>query len=1158
MTHSDFVHLHVHTNYSLLDGACRIPDLVQKAVALKFPSLAMTDHGNLFGAIEFYRECMKAGIKPIIGCEAYIAPGSRLEKTVQGFKETAHHIILLAKDEEGYRNLMQLVSLAYLEGFYYKPRIDKETLTKYHKGLIALSSCLRGVLNTHFLNEQVAKAKDEADTFTQILGHGNFYVELHDHGLPQQRQVLPQLLALAKEMELPIVATNDVHYLERAHAKAHDALMAIQTQTTIDDPHRMRYEPEEFYLKSAEEMKQLFAEYPEAIKNTLAISEQCNLELEFDKIHLPNYDVPTGKTQEAYLRELCEAGLASRYGDITTVLRQRLDHELNVIRDAGYTSYFLIVWDFVHFAKRNGIPVGPGRGSAAGSIVSYTLGITDVDPVKYNLLFERFLNPQRVSMPDIDIDFCYERRDEVIAYVIEKYGKGNVAQIITFGTMQARAVVRDVGRVMKIAYGDVDRLAKLIPAELDITLTKALEQVPELAQLAKTNPQIRQLIDYSLVLEGLTRHASTHAAGVAIADKPLTSYMPLFKTSEGQISTGYSMDALEKIGVLKIDMLGLRTLTVISEALKIIKRTRSLDVDIDHLPLDDAATFALLTNAETFGVFQLESGGMRDLLKKLCPTQFEDIIALLALYRPGPIGSGMLDDFIKRKHGEVVVKYDHPKLEPILKHTYGIIVFQEQVMRIASDLGGFSLAQADLLRRSMGKKDAEIMEKARESFVSGCVKHGVAKPIAEKIFRLVEHFAGYGFNASHATAYALISYRTAYLKAHYPIEFMTALLTSEMGNTDKVVTYIDETKRMGIVVQPPDINAGFSKFTVADVGGGNEDQRGTICFGLAAVKNVGRSAIDAIVEERQRGGPFASLYDFCRRVDLHAVNRKVVDSLIKCGAFDGFKLFRAQLIAMLERALEEGGATQRDRSRGQLLLFDGAADGVAGGNGHGTVEDVPHVREWPENQLLNFEKELLGFYVTGHPLARYAALLESFAVPTTSLKGRSDEEIVTIGGMLTKVKHTTTKKTNERMAVAVLEDLHGDVEVLIFPGSYAGVVQHLKVNTIVFIEGRLSQRDEEPKLITQTIIPLAEAVQRLTKAVEVYLRTPGLEEPMLASMKAVLERYPGATPVFMTLTTPKLGRTRMLVDKRLFVEPRETLLGDLEQVLGAGTVSFRR
>ncbi|MBI4974501.1 MAG: DNA polymerase III subunit alpha, partial [Candidatus Omnitrophica bacterium] len=782
---------HVHTQYSLLDGACILERLIQKVREHKMPACAITDHGNMFGAIEFYDIAMKNGIKPIIGSEVYIAPDSRFEKSSHGIQEASFHLILLAKNETGYKNLMRLVSLGFLEGFYYRPRIDKDLLVKYKDGLICTSSCLKGEIPHLIQTNQLDQARKIIDEYKNIFGKENFYLEIQDNLIPEQERVNQELIKLAGEMKIDLVATNDVHYLEKEHSKAHEILLCVQTQTTIEDPNRMRFQTDEFYFKSKEEMKRTFGDSaPDALRNTMAICEKCNLEFDFKTVHLPDYKVPEGKTREGYLHELVSSGLEARYNtrydNLDKSVIARAEHELNIIERFGYTSYFLIAWDFVHYAKDNSIPVGPGRGSAAGSVVSYALGITNIDPLKYDLLFERFLNPERISLPDIDIDFCYERRNEVIDYVVKKYSKENVAQIITFGTMLAKAVIRDVGRALGMAYGDVDRIAKLVPNDLNITLSQALEQEPELRNLYKADSKIAQLIDTSMILEGLTRHASTHAAGVVISEKPLVEYIPLYKVQEGSITTGYPMTSLEKIGLLKMDFLGLRTLTVISETIKIIKRTKGADLDITRIPLDDKPTFKLLGNAESAGVFQLESSGMRDLLKKLKPERFEDIIALLALFRPGPIGSGMLDDFMKRKHGQIAIRYDHKLLEPILKETYGVIVYQEQVMRITSAVAGFSLAQADNLRRAMAKKTPEVMLEMRQHFVDGCITNGIDRKTADKIFNQIEYFAGYGFNKSHSAAYTLISYRTAYLKANYPVQFMAALLTSEKDNLDKI------------------------------------------------------------------------------------------------------------------------------------------------------------------------------------------------------------------------------------------------------------------------------------------------------------------------------------------------------------------------------------
>ena len=1610
MTHAEFVHLHVHTNYSLLDGACRIEPLVKRAAELKFPALAMTDHGNLFGAIEFYDACMKAGIKPIIGLEAYVAPKGRLDRTPTGIRDSNAHLVLLATDEVGYANLMRLVTISYLEGFYYRPRIDKEVLTQHRQGLIALTSCLKGVLNVHLAQDQVELARRELDEFVSILGKESCYVELQRHHLPLQQKVLPMLRQLAEDAGVRCVATNDVHYIERSHAQAHDALMAIQTQTTLDDPHRLRYEQPELYLKSAEQMRELFAEWPDALSATLEIAERCNLELEQGRLHLPSYEPPAGTTQEAYLKDLCLAGLTRRYGTVTTPLTERLERELAVITKAGYTSYFLIVWDFVRFAKERGIPVGPGRGSAAGSLASYCLGITDIDPLKYDLLFERFLNPQRVNQPDIDIDFCYERRGEVIEYVVQKYGKTNVAQIITFGTLQAKAVVRDVARVMKMAYVEADQLAKLIPNDPDMTLSRALAEVPELAQRYRSDEQVRQLMETALVLEGLTRHASTHAAGITIADQPLTAYAPLFKSQDGQITTGFDMAALERMGLLKIDLLGLRTLTVIQHALALIARRRGPPLDLDALPLDDAETYRLLARAETMGVFQLESPGMRDLLRKIKPAQFEDIVSVIALFRPGPMGSGMLDEFMKRKHGQVAIRYEHPRLKPILNATYGVILFQEQVMRIANELAGFSLAQADLLRRAMGKKIPEVMEAQRKAFLEGCKGNGLSDRLATRIFDLIEHFAGYGFNRcvvgetrildaetgapvtvealfrsprplktisldergrlvsrqvlrvvangpkpvfrvitrlgrsmtvtdnhpfltlegwkelrtltigdriavprrlplppltqagepyqlvslaaflsegnachpsgvyvynndrafiedfvthvsrfdltvptvkqrdglyevyagtgrqttfdkthvpwnkgrhayarsgshglfpeaprsgfrrwietlglvglkatekfipdfiftlpqaelalflgrlwsgdghiwaprgshmpfyatsserlasqvqhlllrlgligilkrkrfkyrgavrpgyvvmlcgkihvmrfierigpylvgqehslqqlrrhydavsddkeskdtipplikhrvrkakdrmgltwvqleqrsglsmkefygglhpykrgfrrstiqrlgefledqalldhansdvywdemrsiepcgieptydlevegthnfvandllihnSHSVAYALISYRTAYLKAHYPADYLCALLSSEMGNTDKLVVYLDEAKRMGLAVRPPDVNESEAAFTVG------ED--GSLRCGLGVIKNVGLSAIASLVEARRAQGRFTGIRQLCRDVDLRLVNRKVCESLIKAGACDSFQVPRAAALAELDQALEEAAGIQRDRLRGQFTFFEALADTAASSPSRGGAaagsSSRPAWRDWPESQKLAFEKALLGFYVSGHPLARHAALLNLVSTTTAHACAQvGDGASAVLGGMLTKIKLTTTKKTNEQMAVCLLEDLTGDVEVVIFPGSFSQLAPALKPNNVVFVEGRVAIREDRPRLIAQQILPIEEGAGRLVAAMELIIRTPDATA-QLEAIKALLAKSPGRVPTYLRLELPQEQPVRLKLPDEFRVEPKPDLLESLMHLLGEDALAIKR
>ncbi len=1143
MKSQNFVHLHGHTQYSLLDGACLLKELVKLAQAYNMPALAMTDHGNMFGAIEFYLLCKKVGIKPIIGCECYLAPVSRFEKASHGISDSAYHLILLAKDVKGYHNLIKLVSAGYLEGFYYKPRIDKELLAQHADGLICLSACLKGELSHLILSGQLQAAYKTAGQYSDIFAKGNFYLELMDQGMQEQLKVNKALIQMSKDLKLPLVATNDFHYLQKNHAYAHEALLCIQTQTTLDDPNRMRFKTDEFYFKTAEEMANLFKDVPEAISNTIEIANKCNLELDLNQLRLPVFRPPEGKTKEGFLRKLVNEGLKKRYPNPDKSVIERLDYELKVIEQSNFVSYFLIVWDLIRYAKEKGIPVGPGRGSAAGSVVSYCLGITDLDPLKYNLLFERFLNPDRVTMPDIDIDFCYERRDEVIKYVVSKYGKENVAQIITFGTMLAKAVVRDVARVMGFSYAEADKIAKLVPHDLKIKLSDALEQEPELMQMYKSDKRVTRLIDTAFVLEGVTRHASTHAAGVVISQKPLENYLPLFKTADEQITTGYPMGSLERIGLLKMDFLGLRTLTVINEATKIIKRTREIDIYIEKIPLDGRKTYQLLSNAKSIGVFQLESRGMRDLLKKLKPAVFEDIIALLALYRPGPIGSGMLNDFIKRKHGHTHAKYSHPLLEEILKPTYGIILYQEQVMQIVNKLAGFSLSQADILRRAISKKAPEVIQKQRRLFVEGCIKNRIPMNIADKIFSNIEFFAGYGFNRSHSAAYAMISYRTAYLKANFPVEFMAALLTSERDNTDKVVLYIEEAKDMGIEIFPPDVNESYAHFTVA----GN-----SIRFGLTAVKNVGRLAVESIVSARKAHGKFKTLYDFCEHVDLRLVNRKVIESLIKCGAFDNFRLHRSQLVAMMDHALEVADVLQKDRDSGQLSFFDTfEADDTF----KKEFQQVPDIKEWPKSQLLAFEKALLGFYITGHPLAKYEKALKMFTAHTTTTLGElRDGQEVSIGGIIAKARFTFTKKTSEKMAIVILEDLKGTVEVLVFPRTFKQTGKNVIADAIVFIKGTINLREDIPKIIANEVLPLDEARKKYIQALSVKLYTRGLEKKTLRQLNEIFKKYKGNIPVYLNFTTQDKRQLQLSTGKDISVFPSDELVEEIEKLLGQDCV----
>lgn len=1142
MPHSDFIHLHLHTQYSLLDGACRIPEILAIAKSHKMDSLAITDHGNMFGAIDFYLEAQKAGIKPIIGCEVYVAPQSRLDKSGSGIEDAANHLILLARDETGYQNLIKLVSIGYLEGFYYRPRVDKEVLSQHAQGLIGLSACLKGEVAWLIQQKRFNDALKAADTYQNIFGKGNFYLEIQANTIPEQKTVNDALIKISKELSIPLVATNDVHYPTKDKAAAHEALLCIQTQSTLDDPKHMRFQTDEFYFRSPEEMKESFQHCPEAIKNTIEIAQRCNLELDFTQMHLPKYTPPEGKNKEAFLLELCEKGLEEKGLNDNPEVKARLEHELKIIKHMGFISYFLIVWDFIAYAKTQGIPVGPGRGSAAGSLVSFLLGITDLNPLKYGLLFERFLNPERLGLPDIDIDFCYERRQEVIDYVTRKYGRENVAQIITFGTMQARAVIRDVGRVMAIPYADVDRIAKMIPAELDMTLKKAMESEPELNNLYRNDPVITKLINTASSLEGLNRHASVHAAGVIIADKPLNNYMPLFKTGDDQVTTGYSMGTLEKIGLLKVDFLGLKTLTVIDETLKLVKKTRGIEIDIETLPLDDPNTYKLLASSHTIGVFQVESSGMRDLLKKLIPERFEDLIALLALYRPGPIGSGMLDDFMKRKHGLIPIRYEHPKLEPILKETYGIMVYQEQIMQIASALAGFSLAQADILRKAMGKKIPEVMEKQRSNFIRGCIKNEIKELTATKIFDLIEYFSGYGFNKSHSTAYALISYRTAYLKANYPVEFMSALLTSERDNTDKIVTYVNEAQQMGLKVQPPDINESEVLFKV--------ENESTIRFGLLAIKNVGKGASESMVSAREKAR-FKSLEDLCGRIDLRLANRKVLESLIKCGAMDGFGASRAKMFAGLDIILERAQKIQKEKSSGQLSFFDQSMANNCFGK---TTESLADCKEWPEPQLLSFEKDMLGFYVSGHPLARYAKQLKRFvSCSTNNLHEHKDQDTIKIVGLIAKIKQTLTRAKQEKMAILKLEDLDGAVEALVFPRAFAKVSRYILPNTIAHVRGTLNLTEDTPKIIVEDLFPFEE-IYKLITAMSINLS--GIKENIFESLKDRLSEHKGNVPIYLRLDTPAKSRVQMVVGENLYVLPSEKLIQELDELLGEDRLSL--
>ena len=1052
MEPSGFVHLHNHTGYSLLDGAARIRDLVGEAARLNMPALAITDHGTLFGIVEFYQECRRQNVQPIIGCEMYVARDSRFDKRAK-IDEQRHHLILLCKNETGYRNLLKLVSAGCTEGFYYKPRVDLELLRAHSEGLVCTSACIAGEIPQCLLGGEVERARQLVETYRNIFGE-DFYLELQDHGLREEKEVNRHLIRIARDLDVGLVCANDVHYVRQKDAAHHDALLCIQTGRVLADEERMRFPNDQFYLKSAGEMEALFGHVSDALDNTLKIAEKCRFDMDFGGSYLPDYEVPAGDDLNSYLRKLCEQGLRERFAQVTDEAVRRLDYELDVIRSMGYPGYFLIVWDMIRFARHRGIYVGPGRGSAAGSLVAYVLRITDIDPLKHDLLFERFLNPERVTMPDIDTDFCYERRGEVIHYLTEKYGQDHVAQIVTFGTLSARASIRDVGRVMDVPLPQVDKIAKMVPGELNITLDRALEANPELRGAYESDDTIRELIDTARALEGLPRHTSTHAAGVVIAPGDIQRYVPVFLGQDEAITTQFTMNAVEEIGLLKMDLLGLRTLTVIGKTLENIAQTSGQRVDLDAADPSDPATYALLGRGETSGIFQLESAGMQSILKNLKPASLEDVIAMVALYRPGPLGSGMVEDFVDGKHGRKKARYLHPTLEPILRDTYGVILYQEQVMRIASDLAGFTLGQADLLRRAMGKKKKEIIEEQKEAFVRGASGRGIERPVAEEIYTLMAHFAGYGFNKSHSAAYGLIAFRTAWLKAHHPVEFMAAMLTSVMSQSEKVTGYIAECRRLGIAVLPPDVNQSFGDFTPVPEG---------IRFGLAAVRNVGHGAIGAIIRAREEGGVFRDLDDFCERVDLHQVNRRVMESLVHGGALDSLGMRRSQILAVLDLAMEKGIRRQEEQACGQVSLFD------TGGLAEVHKTTAPDLPEFSREEILTMEKTYLGFYVSGHPLDDYRTLLERPGItPVSRLEEKRDGEMLALGGIVTGLKRSITRR-NENMAYLTLEDLTGDVDVLVFPKTYRAVGTRLEKDAVILLKGRLNKGEDRMKVFAEKI-----------------------------------------------------------------------------------------
>ena len=1177
----NFTHLHVHTEYSLLDGFSRVKTLVKRAKEKGMTAVAITDHGCMFGAIDFYKAAKAEGIKPIIGCEVYTAPRKLTDKD-PNYDKHQGHLVLLAKDMTGYKNLIKIVSKSYVDGFYYKPRTDMDELKKHSQGLIALSACLAGDVPRAIMNGNYDKARKLAMEYRDIFGNGNYYLEIQDHGIPEQKQVNTEVVRLSRELNIPLVATNDVHYVDKDDAKIQDILMCLQMQKTIDDENRMKFPSDEFYLKSREEMEQLFPELEEALDNTNEIAERCNVEFEFHKYHLPRYDVPEGYTTNGYFRELCQKGLVERYGeDCPEEYKERLEYELNTIENMGYVEYFLIVWDFINFAKQNNIMVGPGRGSAAGSIVAYTLKITDIDPMKYSLLFERFLNPERVSMPDIDIDFCYERREEVIDYVKRKYGEDHVAQIITFGTMGAKIAIRDVARVLNVSYNKADQIAKEIPFELGMTIDKAMDSNPTLVELYESDAEAREVIDISKRLEGTLRHASTHAAGVVIARNPVDEYVPLYKHQDS-ITTQFTMTTLEELGLLKMDFLGLRTLTVIRDALDLIELNRDIKgytehIDFSKMEYDDDEVFETLSQGNTLGVFQLESSGMRNFMKQLKPNSFEDIVAGISLFRPGPMDS--IPTYIENKNNPEKVTYINDKLRPILEVTYGCLVYQEQVMQVVRDLAGYSYGRSDLVRRAMSKKKMDVMEEERQYFIHGkfddegnieipgCIRNGISEEDANKIFDDMIDFARYAFNKSHAAAYGVLAYETAYLKVHYPVEFMAALMTSIMGNSDKVVEYIRECSAIGIPVNPPDINKSFAKFSV---------EGDSIRFGLAAVKNVGVNIIENIVKEREENGEFKDFVDFAKRLDTKDTNKRVVESLIKCGAFDQISENRATLMAGYESVLESISMDRKKNVQGQISLFDAFSAQVEEVPDMQLSTNLPVVREFSEKERLNMEKEVLGMYLSGHPLSEYKSELDR----KTSINMKKINELkenektymklhdreVIMGGMVIAKRIMTTKR-NEIMAFITLEDLYGAIEVVVFPQTLKKFNILLNDDSIILIKGSISIDDDEAKLIARDIKDINEEYRfnsekisfdvrsnsnkSKNRQMNVRIDTIGDEE-LLMKIFTITRKYPGKDRLVLLPKDQNIDMSNPIAYKvpGMYINADEELKKELGSLVG--------
>ncbi len=1155
MASPNFVHLHLHTDYSLLDGACGIDRVMDRAVELKMPAVAITDHGNLFGAVKFYEAALKRDLKPVIGCEVYVAGTNRFDRSPDA--DRPNHFVLLCENESGYRNLVKLVSAAYTEGYYYKPRIDKDLLARHSEGLIGLSACLRGEVAMALSAGRYEAARQSVHDLLDIFGKGNFFLEIQDQGMEEERKINPDLVRLSRETGIPLVATNDCHYITQDDAHAQEVLVCIQTGKTLSDTNRMKFPTEQFYFKPYEEMAAVFGEIPEALSRTLEIADRCNVRLEKKEHVFPHFEVPFGETLDSFFERVTRQGFAGRRERLERLhaagqLREpleayddRLNREIELIKQMRFAGYFLIVWDFIRFSREKCIPVGPGRGSAAGSLVSYALRITDIDPLQHGLLFERFLNPERISFPDIDIDFCMRRRGEVINYVTEKYGRENVSQIITFGTMGAKAVLRDAGRALDMPFAEVDKIAKLVPNVLNISLDEALKQSSEMRQMKNQDPRVADLVKVAGRLEGFARHASTHAAGVVISPQPLQEIVPLYKSSKDEITTQYAMDDLEKIGLLKMDFLGLTTLTVLDDCLKLIEETRHEKLDLDALPRDDQETYELLGKGLTAGIFQFESRGMTEILRRVKPSRVADLTALNALYRPGPIQGGMIDDFIARKTGRKRVTYDLPQLKEYLDETYGVIVYQEQVMQIAAAVAGFSLGEADVLRRAMGKKKHEVMVAMREKFLAGAKTNGVPAKKAEKLFDLMEQFAAYGFNKSHSAAYALVAYQTAYLKTHYSVEFMAAILTSEIGNPDKLTHYLNECRDMGIDILPPDVNSSDRTFTPS----GSQ-----IRFGLTAIKNVGDTAIASVLEARNKLGRFDNLFQFCENVDLRLLNKRVIESLIKSGAMDSLGSRRAQHLAVLDRAMEWGQKRQRAAETGQHGLFGGGGE-----SGTAPPTDMPDVPELSETDRLAGEKELLGFYVTGHPLEKHLARLRELTESNSSMIDEIENDApITLGGILTNLRIRPSRK-GALWAAASLEDLRGSVELLVFPQALQQLQGVLKNDAVLLIKGRVRHdENSRAKVVVNEAKPLDAALNGKKPTLRIRIDPANVSAQMLGKLESLLRSHPGENPVLFELERP--GDFRALVQPRnpRVANANAELLAHLRSLCGEQAVTVER